>query len=156
MKIILTVIEGGVETTTELLKQKFDKIFFTGSTNIGKIIYKAAAENLTPVTLELGGKSPTFIFKDCDIKLTAKRIVWAKFLNAGQTCIAPDYLLVEKEIKEKLLDALKTEIELAYPLSNTINENYVQIINDAHFQRLTNLIPKIKSILEEKQMHQKE
>ena len=140
-KNLLTVIEGGVETTTELLKQKFDKIFFTGSTNIGKIIYKAAAENLTPVTLELGGKSPTFIFKDCDIKLTAKRIVWAKFLNAGQTCIAPDYLLVEKEIKEKLLDALKTEIELAYPLSNTINENYVQIINERHFQRLTNLIP---------------
>ena len=138
---LLTVIEGGVETTTELLKQKFDKIFFTGSTNVGKIIYKAAAENLTPVTLELGGKSPTFILKDCDIKLTAKRIVWAKFLNAGQTCIAPDYLLVEKEIKEKLLDALKTEIELAYPLSNIINENYVQIINDAHFQRLTNLIP---------------
>ena len=141
---LLTVIEGGVETTTELLKQKFDKIFFTGSTNVGKIIYKAAAENLTPVTLELGGKSPTFIFKDCDIKLTAKRIVWAKFLNAGQTCIAPDYLLVEKEIKEKLLDALKTEIELAYPLSNTINENYVQIINERHFQRLTNLIPKDK------------
>ena len=138
---LLTVIEGGVETTTELLKQKWDKIFFTGSTNVGKIIYKAAAENLTPVTLELGGKSPTFIFKDCDIKLTAKRIVWAKFLNAGQTCIAPDYLLVEKEIKEKLLDALKTEIELAYPLGNIINENYVQIINDAHFQRLTNLIP---------------
>ena len=137
----LTVIEGGVETTTELLKQKWDKIFFTGSTNVGKIIYKAAAENLTPVTLELGGKSPTFVLKDCDIKLTAKRIVWAKFLNAGQTCIAPDYLLVEKEIKEQLLAALKTEIELAYPLSNTINENYVQIINDAHFQRLTSLIP---------------
>ena len=141
---LLTVIEGGVEITTELLKQKFDKIFFTGSTNIGKIIYKAAAENLTPVTLELGGKSPTFILKDCDIKLTAKRIVWAKFLNAGQTCIAPDYLLVEKEIKEKLLAALKIEIELAYPLSNTINENYVQIINDKHFHRLTNLIPKDK------------
>ncbi len=138
---LLTVIEGGVETTSELLKQKWDKIFFTGSTNVGKIIYKAAAENLTPVTLELGGKSPTFILKDCDIKLTAKRIVWAKFLNAGQTCIAPDYLLVEKEIKEQLLAALKTEIELAYPLSNTINENYVQIINDVHFQRLTSLIP---------------
>ena len=140
----LTIIEGGVKTTTELLQQKWDKIFFTGSTNVGKIIYKAAAENLTPVTLELGGKSPTFIFKDCDIKLTAKRIVWAKFLNAGQTCIAPDYLLVEKEIKEQLLVALKTETELAYPLSNTINENYVQIINERHFQRLTNLIPKDK------------
>ncbi len=139
-----TVVEGSVDTTTELLQQKWDKIFFTGSTNVGRIVYKAAAENLTPVTLELGGKSPTFIFKDCDIKLTAKRIVWAKFLNAGQTCIAPDYLLVEKEIEHKLLAALKSEIELAYPIGNTINENYVQIINDAHFQRLTNLIPKDK------------
>ena len=139
-----TVVEGSVETTTELLQQKWDKIFFTGSTNVGRIVYKAAAENLTPVTLELGGKSPTFIFKDCDIKLTAKRIVWAKFLNAGQTCIAPDYLLVEKEIEQQLLAALKSEIESAYPVNNTINENYVQIINDAHFERLNNLIPKDK------------
>ena len=138
------VIEGGVDSTTELLKEKWDKIFFTGSSTVGKIIYKAAAENLTPVTLELGGKSPTFILKDCDIKLTAKRIVWAKFLNAGQTCIAPDYLLVEKEIEEQLLAALKSEIEIAYPVSDTINENYVQIINDTHFKRLSNLIPKDK------------
>ena len=139
-----TVVEGSVETTTELLQQKWDKIFFTGSTSVGRIVYKAAAENLTPVTLELGGKSPTFIFKDCDIKLTAKRIVWAKFLNAGQTCIAPDYLLVEKEIEQQLLSSLKSEIEIAYPVNNTINENYVQIINDAHFDRLSNLIPKDK------------
>ena len=139
-----TVVEGSVETTKELLQQKWDKIFFTGSTNVGRIVYKAAAENLTPVTLELGGKSPTFIFKDCDIKLTAKRIVWAKFLNAGQICIAPDYLLVEKEIEKQLLAALKSEIEIAYPINNTINENYVQIINDAHFERLSNLIPKEK------------
>ena len=138
------VIEGGIDTTTELLKEKWDKIFFTGSSTVGKIIYKAAAENLTPVTLELGGKSPTFILKDCDIKLTAKRIVWAKFLNAGQTCIAPDYLLVEKKIEEQLLAALKLEIEIAYPVSDTINENYVQIINDTHFERLSNLIPKDK------------
>ena len=139
-----TVVEGSVETTTELLQQKWDKIFFTGSTNVGRIVYKAAAGNLTPVTLELGGKSPTFIFKDCDIQLTAKRIVWAKFLNAGQTCIAPDYLLVEKEIEQQLLAALKSEIEIAYPANNTINENYVQIINDSHFERLNNLIPKDK------------
>ena len=137
----LTVIEGGVETTTELLQQKWDKIFFTGSTPVGRIVYKAAAENLTPVTLELGGKSPTFVFKDCDIRLTAKRIVWAKFLNAGQTCIAPDYLLVEKEIKEQLLVALKTEIELAFPISKEINKNYVQIVNDKNFSRLNKLIP---------------
>ena len=103
----LTVIEGGVETTTELLQQKWDKIFFTGSTNVGRIVYKAAAKNLTPVTLELGGKSPTFVLADCNIKITAKRIIWAKFLNAGQTCIAPDYLLVEDKIKDQFINELK-------------------------------------------------
>jgi len=137
----LTVIEGGVETTTELLHQKWDKIFFTGSTPIGKIVYKAAAENLTPVTLELGGKSPTFVLADCNIKITAKRIVWAKFLNAGQTCIAPDYLLVEEKIKEQLLLALKKEIENAYPNNNEVQENYVQIVNEKNFNRLEQLIP---------------
>ena len=137
----LTVIEGGVETTTELLHQKWDKIFFTGSTPIGKIVYKAAAENLTPVTLELGGKSPTFVLADCNIKITAKRIVWAKFLNAGQTCIAPDYLLVEKSIESELLEAIKKEIQKFYPLSENINENYVQIVNKQNFNRLKQLIP---------------
>ena len=137
----LCVIEGGIDTTTELLKQKWDKIFFTGSTPVGKIIYKAAAENLTPVTLELGGKSPTFILADCNIKITAKRIVWAKFFNAGQTCIAPDYLLVEKSIESKLLKALKKEIQEFYPLSDRIKENYVQIVNERNFNRLKQLIP---------------
>jgi len=137
----LTIIEGGVETTTELLQQKWDKIFFTGSTPVGKIVYKAAAENLTPVTLELGGKSPTFVLADCNIKITAKRIVWAKFLNAGQTCIAPDYLLVEKSIESELLEAIKKEIQEFYPLSENINENYVQIVNDKNFDRLKQMIP---------------
>ena len=137
----LTVIEGNVATTTELLQQNWDKIFFTGSTPVGKIIYKAAAENLTPVTLELGGKSPTFVLADCNIKITAKRIVWAKFLNAGQTCIAPDYLLVEKRVETKLLEALKKEIEDFYPHSKNINENYVQIVNERNFNRLAQLIP---------------
>jgi aldehyde dehydrogenase (NAD+) len=137
----LTVIEGGVKTTTELLQQKWDKIFFTGSTPVGKIVYKAAAENLTPVTLELGGKSPTFVLADCNIKITAKRIVWAKFLNAGQTCIAPDYLLVEEKIKDQLLLALKKEIESAYPNNKKVQENYVQIVNEQNFNRLKQLIP---------------
>jgi len=137
----LTVIEGGVKTTTELLNEKWDKIFFTGSTPVGKIVYKAAAENLTPVTLELGGKSPTFVLADCNIKITAKRIVWAKFLNAGQTCIAPDYLLVEEKIKEQLLLALKKEIESAYPDIKEVQENYVQIVNERNFNRLEQLIP---------------
>ena len=109
----LKVIQGGVQETTELLKQKFDKIFFTGSTSVGKIIYKAAAEHLTPVTLELGGKSPVIITKDANIKMAAKRIVWGKFLNAGQTCIAPDYLYVDAQISESLLKALTKEIEKA-------------------------------------------
>lgn len=136
-----TVIEGGVDTTTELLKEKWDKIFFTGSSTVGKIIYKAAADKLTPVTLELGGKSPTFVLNDCNINMTAKRIVWAKFFNAGQTCIAPDYILVEKTIEQKLLEALKEEIKNNYSNTDTVNENYVQIINERHFQRLTDLIP---------------
>ena len=140
----LTVIEGGVETTTELLQKKWDKIFFTGSTPVGKIVYKAAAENLTPATLELGGKSPTIVLADCNIKITAKRIVWAKFLNAGQTCIAPDYLLVEEKIKDQLLLSLKKEIENAYPNNNEVQENYVQIVNEKNFNRLEQLIPNDK------------
>ncbi len=137
-----TVIEGGVETTTEVLKQKFDKIFFTGSTQTGKIIYQAAAQQLTPVTLELGGKSPCFITKDCNLKQTVKRLAWGKFLNAGQTCIAPDYVLIDETIKDKFLQLLKEFIIKAdYSIENN---NYVQIINDKHFNRLTNLIDQNK------------
>ncbi|WP_067149747.1 aldehyde dehydrogenase [Pseudotamlana agarivorans] len=133
------VVEGGVEETTALLKHRFDKIFFTGSTTVGKIIYKAAAENLTPVTLELGGKSPTFVMADADIKMTAKRMVWAKFLNAGQTCVAPDYVLVEKAIEAELLEAIKTEITEHYN-SDSIEDNYLQIINTANYERLVKLL----------------
>ena len=134
----LKVIQGGVQETTELLKQKFDKIFFTGSTTVGKIIYKAAAEHLTPVTLELGGKSPVIITKDANIKMAAKRIVWGKFLNAGKTCIAPDYLYVDAQISESLLKALTKEIEKArYSFENG---NYVQIINERNFDRLATLL----------------
>lgn len=134
------VIEGGVKETTELLEYRFDKIFFTGSIPVGRIIYQAAAKHLTPVTLELGGKSPTFVLADTDIKMTAKRIVWAKFLNAGQTCVAPDYVLVDKLIEEKFLEALKSEIE-KYPTdSKHQNENYLKIINTNNFNRLSKLI----------------
>ncbi len=137
----LHVIEGDIKETTELLNTKFDKIFFTGSTNVGRIVYQAAAKNLTPVILELGGKSPTFILKDCNLKMTAKRLVWSKFLNAGQTCVAPDYILVAKEIETEFLSAIKLEIEKNYP-KNNIAENYNKIINLSHFNRLTELIPK--------------
>ncbi|MBW2938071.1 aldehyde dehydrogenase [Aureisphaera sp. CAU 1614] len=133
-----TVVEGGVAETTELLKQKFDKIFFTGSTPVGKIIYKAGAEQLTPVTLELGGKSPAFVTASANITMTAKRLVWGKFLNAGQTCIATDYVMVDKAVEAKFLEACKREIEKAnYAFENN---NYVQIINDKNFERLASLI----------------
>lgn len=138
----LYAIEGGIPETTALLKEKFDKIFFTGSTAVGRIVYEAAAKHLTPVTLELGGKSPAIITKDTNIKETAKRLIWAKFLNAGQTCIAPDYLLVEKTIEKELLSALKAQIE-AFDYAYK-NDNYVQIINTKNFDRLVALIDKDK------------
>ncbi len=135
---VFKVIEGGIKETTELLNLKFDKIFFTGSVPVGKIIYQAAAKHLTPVTLELGGKSPAIITKDVNIDMTAKRLVWAKFLNAGQTCIAPDYVLVESSIQEKLLSAMKAQIEKSdYHVDN---DNYTQIINQKNFDRLNDMI----------------
>lgn len=138
----LYVYEGGIDETTELLKLKFDKIFFTGSTKVGKIVYKAAAENLTPVTLELGGKSPAIITKDANLEVSAKRIVWGKFLNAGQTCVAPDYLLVEKSVQEQFLEMLRKYIkEFKYEINS---EQYTKIINQKNFQRLIKLIDKDK------------
>ena len=133
----LKVVEGGVSETTTLLKSKFDKIFFTGSPQVGKIIYQAAAKNLTPVTLELGGKSPAIITEDSNLKMTVKRLVWAKFLNAGQTCIAPDYVLVHKSIVKKTLELLKIEIEKE-SFSIEIG-NYTQIINERNLNRLSNM-----------------
>lgn len=130
----LHVIEGGVKETTELLTHRFDKIFFTGSTAVGRIVYEAAAKHLTPVVLELGGKSPTFVLEDANINVAARRIVWAKFLNAGQTCIAPDYILVPASLKASLIEALKMEVRRQF--SNLEGENYVQIINERNFDRL--------------------
>ncbi|WP_313114690.1 aldehyde dehydrogenase [Aequorivita sediminis] len=133
-----TVVEGGVQETQELLKQKFDKIFFTGSTTVGKIVYKAAAENLTPVTLELGGKSPAIVTENCNLNVSVKRLVWGKFLNAGQTCIAPDYVLVHNSIEQKFLNKLKTEIESQHFAFE--NDNFLQIINNKNFDRLVKML----------------
>ncbi|MBM7419750.1 MULTISPECIES: aldehyde dehydrogenase [Chryseobacterium] len=138
----LYVYEGGIDETTELLKLKFDKIFFTGSTKIGNIVYKAAAENLTPVVLELGGKSPAIITKDANLEVAAKRIVWGKFLNAGQTCVAPDYLLVEESVQEQFLEMLRKNIQqFKYEPQS---EHYTKIINQKNFQRLIKLIDQDK------------
>ncbi len=136
----LYVVEGGVEVTHELLSYRFDKLFFTGSTAVGKIVAKAAAEYLTPLTLELGGKSPCLVFADADLKLSAQRIVWGKFLNAGQTCIAPDYLLVEAAIYLPFLDELKKQITKIVGANPLESESYVRIINQNHVQRLKKLI----------------
>jgi aldehyde dehydrogenase (NAD+) len=132
------VVEGGVKETSDLLEQKFDKIFFTGSVPVGKIVYQAAAKHLTPVTLELGGKSPVIVSACANLQIAAKRLVWAKFLNAGQTCIAPDYLLVEQSVVNEFLQLLKTEIEKSH--FSFENENYVQIINERHLGRLLALL----------------
>lgn len=134
----ILVVEGGVAETTELLKQNFDKIFFTGSTSVGKIVYEAAAKNLTPVTLELGGKSPAVVTKNANLDVAAKRIVWGKFLNAGQTCVATDYILVENSVKDKLIENLKKCIQKFDYKPGAAQ--YTQIINDKNFTRLTKLI----------------
>jgi aldehyde dehydrogenase (NAD+) len=137
-----TVVEGGIPETTELLDQKFDKIFFTGSVAVGRIIYQAAAKNLTPVTLELGGKSPAIIAEDCNLKMTVKRLVWSKFMNAGQSCIAPDFVVVHRSIKEQFLELIKAEIEKSHFTYE--NGNYLQIINETKLMRLVDLVPKEK------------
>lgn len=134
------VQEGGVEETTELLKQPFDKVFFTGSTRVGKIVYEACARNLTPVTLELGGKSPAFVFPDADLDITARRLVWGKFLNGGQTCIAPDYLLVHESIREQLLSKMVEYIQSFFGSNPMENSALPRIINQQNFDRLTELI----------------
>lgn len=138
----LYVYEGGIDETTALLQLKFDKIFFTGSTKVGKIVYKAAAEHLTPVVLELGGKSPAIVTQNANLEIAAKRIVWGKFLNAGQTCVAPDYLLVEENVQEQFLEMMRKYIKEFKYGPNA--EQYTKIINQRNFQRLTHLIDKEK------------
>lgn len=138
----VTVVEGGVEETTEILKLKFDKIFFTGSPKVGRIVYEAAAKNLTPVTLELGGKSPAIVTSNADLEVAAKRIVWGKFLNAGQTCVAPDYILLDEKVKDTFMDLLRLYIKKFDYQPDS--EHYTRIINDRNFQRLINLIDKEK------------
>ena len=136
----ISVIQGDKEINQELLNKKWDYIFFTGSTKIGKIIYKAAASNLTPVTLELGGKSPVIVDKDANLDKAAKRIVWGKLLNAGQTCIAPDYLFVHKDVKKDFLNKLKFYINSFYGDNLEKSKFYTKIINKNNVLRLQTLI----------------
>lgn len=137
---VFTVVEGGVDESTELLQQPFDKIFFTGSTRVGKIVMKAAAEQLIPVTLELGGKSPAIVHHDANIEVSARRIWWGKTVNAGQTCVVPDFVAVHESQKEFFIEKTQSTLAALFRDDYQIGENYTQIINDDHFDRLINLL----------------
>lgn len=139
----LKVVQADAQGTEKLLELRWDHIFYTGSTAVGRIVYEAAAKQLTPVTLELGGKSPAIITESADLKLTAKRLIWGKFLNAGQTCVAPDYVMVHRAVREEFLATCVKEIEKNnYRLGQN---QYCQIINERHFDRLEALIDRKKS-----------
>lgn len=136
----LSIIQGGIPETTALLNERWDYIFFTGSVPVGKIVAKAAAQYMTPVTLELGGKNPCIVDDSVNIKLVAKRLVWGKFINAGQTCIAPDYILAEKSIKSELIQQLKIEITKAYGEEPKKSTDYPRIVNTKNLKRLSAML----------------
>jgi aldehyde dehydrogenase (NAD+) len=141
------VVEGGAEVTQCLINQNTDYIFFTGSTEVGKEIMKSASEFLIPVTLELGGKNPCIVDKDVDIEIAVKRLVWGKFFNAGQTCVAPDYLFLHEDIKEKFLSKLVETTKKFYGSYTEIEKNFTRIISQKHFDRILNLLNEGKIIL---------
>ncbi|MBQ7126482.1 aldehyde dehydrogenase [bacterium] len=145
-KEYVSVVTGGREENKMLLSLKFDYIFFTGSQAVGKEVLRKAAENLTPATLELGGKSPCIVDETANINLAARRIVFGKFLNCGQTCVAPDYIYCHESIKNKLILAIKKEINTQYGNDIINNKNYGKIINVKHFERLINLIEPTKVV----------
>ena len=132
----VTVIEGAVPETTALLEEQFDHIFYTGSGRIGRIVARAAAEHLTPITLELGGKSPVYVDNSVPLAEAARRIAWGKFLNAGQTCVAPDYVLGTSEVLRELAPLLREAIHELYGTASDRNPDYGRIVNDAQFERL--------------------
>jgi aldehyde dehydrogenase (NAD+) len=136
----LAVVEGAVPETTALLEQHLDHIFYTGNGTVGRIVMRAAAEHLTPVTLELGGKSPAFVDQGTDLQTVASRLVATKFLNAGQTCVAPDYVLTDPVTASKLEDALETAVQQTYGDDPAASSEYGRIVNERHFDRLTGLL----------------
>ncbi len=136
----ISVVEGDAETASRLLSERFDYIFFTGGTKIGKIVMEAAAKRLTPVTLELGGKNPCIVDHDIHVERTARRIVWGKFFNAGQTCMTTDYILADRAIKRKLLESIKKTIKEFYGDEPSKSPDYARIINEKHFERLSRLL----------------
>ena len=136
----ITVVQGGVETSQALLKERWDYIFFTGSVSVGKIVMEAAAKHLTPVTLELGGKSPCIVHRDANLRLAAKRIAWGKFINAGQTCVAPDYLYIHRDVQNEFLSLLEKAIKELYTEDVFESGEFTRIVSERHFKRLTHFI----------------
>ncbi|XP_034021416.1 aldehyde dehydrogenase family 3 member A2-like isoform X1 [Thalassophryne amazonica] len=139
-KDLFPVVTGGVSETQELLKQRFDHIFYTGSSTVGKLVMEAAARNLTPVTLELGGKSPCYIDRNCDVRVACRRITWGKFVNCGQTCIAPDYVLCEPCIQARVVDCIRQTLLEFYGADPKCSPDYGRIINQRHFSRVLGLM----------------
>jgi aldehyde dehydrogenase (NAD+) len=136
----ILVMEGGIPETSEILAIPFDSIFFTGSGKVGKIVMTKAAEHLTPVTLELGGKSPAIILADTNLKVAARRVAWGKFMNSGQTCIAPDYVLAEASIESQFIEELKLAVTEFYGADPKLSPDYCRIVNDQNFKRLLGLM----------------
>ncbi len=140
----VTVVQGGREENTHLLKAPFDFIFFTGSTGVGKVVLREAAERVTPCVLELGGKSPCIVDETANLALAARRIVFGKYLNCGQTCVAPDYILCQASVKDELLAEIKKQVVAQFGENPLANANYGKIINEKHFERLLGLIDQDK------------
>ncbi|XP_038615063.1 aldehyde dehydrogenase family 3 member A2 isoform X2 [Tachyglossus aculeatus] len=139
-KELYQVVNGGVKEATDLLKERFDHILYTGGCNVGKIVMEAASKHLTPVTLELGGKSPCYVDKDCDLDVACRRITWGKYMNCGQTCIAPDYILCEPAIQNQIVQKIKEMLKEFYGEDIKKSPDYERIINVRHFKRLTSLL----------------
>ncbi|HZP28812.1 MAG TPA: aldehyde dehydrogenase family protein [Acidimicrobiia bacterium] len=136
----VAVVEGGPDETATLLAERFDHIFYTGNGRVARVVMEAAAKHLTPVTLELGGKSPVIVDDDVDLDVAARRIAWGKFLNAGQTCIAPDYALVTRSVASELIDRITTAIRGFYGPDPKASPDYARIVNDRHFERVVRLL----------------
>ena len=142
----IALLEGDVEVSKELLKLPFNHIFFTGSPNVGKIVMKSAAEHLTSVTLELGGKSPTIVDRSANIKSAAQKIAWGKFINNGQICVSPDYLLIHKDVKEEFLNEFKQNIQSFFSEDASASASYSRIVNQRHFKRLNDHLDNAKKL----------
>lgn len=136
----IALVQGGVPETSALLAERFDHIFYTGNGSVGRIVMEAAAKHLTPVTLELGGKSPCIVDRSADLEVTARRIAWGKFLNAGQTCIAPDYVLAHEEIESELIGQIEKSVRRFYGADPGAGKDYTRIVNRRHHERLSKLL----------------